>query len=199
MSFLLSAYSSLKFGSDPLSQFSSLPEKFHALSAKTAIPCLGSAAGSDLQFSQLAGKVLLVTNVASLCGYTKKNNQWLSETAQKYSELHVLAFPCGQFNSQEYSDPNEVCSSHLAGLKECKSCFGKSLFLFEKIFINGQQTDPVFGWLRSHSELKSKDSVKPIPWNYCKFVVDKKGEVRGFFKSGDTKEVEECIEKCLAE
>ena len=147
MSFLLSAYSSMKFGSDSISQFKSLPEKFHALSAKTAIPCLGQPAGSVLEFSKLEGKVVLVANVASLCGYTNKNNQWLSGLAKNYSEspLVVVAMPCGQFGGQEYVDDKQICDSHLAGLKECGTCFGKSMLLMEKISVNGPETHPVFG------------------------------------------------------
>ena len=85
------------------------------------------------------------------------------------------------------------------GLKDCKECIGKNLILMEKVEVNGPDAHNLFKFLRLHSPLfeSSSGAVNSIPWNYCKFLVDKNGQVYNFFKMGDTKEVETAIDSLL--
>jgi peroxiredoxin len=187
---LLKMYTNYKSGKEVPA--SNLPGSFFDLSAKCSVPA------KVYNFADLKGKLVLIVNVASLCGYTNSNNQFLAKLAKKHQEdLVVCCFPCGQFNSQEYEDSSKVCDSHMAGLKECKECFGKSVLIFEKVDVNGDSAHDAFKFLKSNSSLFDSKSgkVSPIPWNYCKFLVDRNGQVVNFFASGDMKEVEDAVEK----
>jgi glutathione peroxidase-family protein len=148
-------------------------------------------------------KIVLVVNIASMCGYTAKNNKFIAALAKKYQDhkdFVILAFPCSQFGGQEYSDAKKICDSHMDGLRDCKECIGKNLILMQKVDVNGDTAHPLFKFMRLHSPLldQSSGKVDNIPWNYCKFLIDRQGTVKQFFKSGDLKDVEVAIDGLLA-
>lgn len=193
-----SAYTSVKFGKDKAAGFQDLPAQIYEASANAVLP----SPSHPFPFGELKGKVVLVVNIASMCGYTAGNNKWISSLAQKFADrkdFALLAFPCAQFGGQEHSEESKICSAHMDGLKDCKECWGKDLFLMEKVDVNGDDAHPIFKYLRLNSSLFDDKSgkVASIPWNYCKFLLDKEGNVKGFFKSGDTDNVEQAIENLL--
>lgn len=192
-----SAVTSMKFGKSLASEFQNLPGHFYELSALQL-----TGQNTPVVMSEFKGKVVLVVNIASLCGYTAGNNKFLSSLAQKYSgrsDFVILAFPCSQFGGQEYSETKKICDSHMDGLKDCKECLGKNLILMEKVDVNGDTAHPVFKYLRLNSSLfdEKNGKVSSIPWNYCKFLIDGEGSVKQFFKSGDYKEVEAALSQLL--
>jgi len=193
-----SVYTNLKYGKSLASEFQNLPGHFYEYSA---FPLTGNH--NPVQMLDFKNKVVLVVNIASQCGYTASNNKLLSSLAKKYqdrSDFVILAFPCAQFAGQEYSDSKQICDAHMDGLKSCKECIGKDFILMDKVDVNGATAHNLFKFLRLNSSLfdPASGSVSPIPWNYCKFLVDKNGSVKQFFKSGDMKDVESAIEQLLA-
>jgi glutathione peroxidase len=127
--------------------------------------------GKDVNLADYQGKVVLVVNVASKCGYTKQYTN-LQAVYEKYKDkgLVVLGFPCNQFGGQEPGSEEEI-------QQFCSSKYSVTFPLFAKVDVNGDKTAPLFKAL--------KDS-KPgeIGWNFEKFLINKKGEVVGRYKSG---------------
>lgn len=172
------AKSALGMGGDkPVVRVSS----FYQLQARTA------ENHAPFDFSQLRGKVVLVSNVASKCGLTDSMYKVLGSLAQKYgptNEFVVLGFPCGQFMNQEFKTEEEVCPF----VKGILSKFGeiqdkKHFVLMEKVNVNGPETHPVFSYLKYNSTLyKESDDVNtPIKWNFGKFLIDKEGRVIKYY------------------
>ncbi len=125
--------------------------------------------GSERALSDYQGKVLLVVNTASKCGFTPQY-----EGLEKvYEELHddgfeILGFPCNQFGQQEKGSDSEI-----AGF--CLKNYGVSFPMFAKIDVNGEQAHPLYDYLKKASPgiLGSKG----IKWNFTKFLVGKDGQV----------------------
>nr|UCR61000.1 peroxidase [Aphelinus asychis] len=128
-----------------------------------------SIKGEDVPMEKYKGHVLLIVNVASKCGLTATNYKELNELHDKYAEskgLRILAFPCNQFNGQEPGGPEEICS--FAERKSVK------FDLFEKIDVNGDDTHPLWKYLKKE---KGGTLGSFIKWNFTKFIVDKEGKV----------------------
>lgn len=116
-----------------------------------------------------AGKVLLIVNVASKCGFTNqyKGLQQLHEAFYKKG-LVVMGFPCNQFGQQEPGNEAEIKGF-------CDLNYGVTFPMFAKIDVNGPQADPLFQWLKKNrSGLFGIDAIK---WNFTKFLVGRDGEV----------------------
>lgn len=115
------------------------------------------------------GKVMLIVNVASHCGYTPQY-AGLETTYQKYEKqgLAVLGFPCNQFGGQEPGNAEEIESF-------CKVNFGISFPLMAKIDVNGDAATPLYDWLKA--EAPGVLGTKGIKWNFTKFLIDKTGKV----------------------
>ncbi|PSC72530.1 DEAD-box ATP-dependent RNA helicase chloroplastic isoform B [Micractinium conductrix] len=147
-------------------------------------------AGSEVQMSSLAGKVTLVVNVASYCGYTDANYRGLQEVWDKYHEygLEVLAFPCNQFGAQEPGSAEDI----QAFLKEK---YTPQFTLMSKVEMNGGGQHPVFAWLKSRAPATpGKQQGADIAWNFEKFLVSKSGAVVKRFGSDFTlHEVEKAV------
>ena len=115
------------------------------------------------------GKVLLIVNVASQCGFTGQYAE-LEKLYQVYKDkgLEILAFPCNQFAHQEPGNDSEI-------KRFCQTQYQVTFPLFSKIEVNGDNAAPLFHFLKSQQAglLKSKK----IKWNFTKFLVDKKGAV----------------------
>eukprot|EP00798_Chlamydomonas_sp_ICE-L_P005651 gene5651-8981_t len=133
--------------------------------------------GTVQDLSQFKGKVTLVVNVASECGYTDSNYKGLVETYRKYKKhgLEILAFPCNQFGQQEPKSEAEIKSF-------CADTFGVDFPMFSKVEVNGPNTSPVYQFLKKNLPFNlgggggSGTGQKPeIKWNFEKFVVDQRG------------------------
>lgn len=121
----------------------------------------------EVSLSQYQGKVLLIVNTASKCGFTPQY-QGLEELYQKYSSkgLEVLAFPCNQFGGQEPGSETEIAQF-------CDLNYHTSFPIFSKVDVNGDNAHPVWSFLK-----KSKPGLlgsEAIKWNFTKFLVDRHG------------------------
>jgi len=115
------------------------------------------------------GKVLLIVNTASHCGFTPQY-AGLEALYQRYRErgLVVLGFPCNQFGSQEPGDAEEI-----AGF--CQKNYGVSFPMFAKIEVNGDDAHPLYQYLKKAAPgLLGSEAIK---WNFTKFLVNRQGEV----------------------
>lgn len=150
--------------------------------------------GNEVDLASYQGKVVLVVNVASKCGFTK-HYEPLQAVYQKYNEkgLVVLGFPCNQFGGQEPGTEAEIKSF-------CEDNYSVSFPMFSKIDVNGDNALPLYKYLTSDKlPLKDKGEIK---WNFEKFLINKKGEVVARFRtrtSPDDPEVIKAIEAALAE
>jgi glutathione peroxidase len=136
------------------------------------------------------GKVLLIVNVASKCGYTPQYTG-LEATYQKYKDkgFAVLGFPCNQFGGQEPGTDEEI-------KQFCSSKYQVSFPLFDKIEVNGQNRHPLY------SVLAGKDSPFPgdIRWNFTKFLIGRDGKILNRFDSKvkpDSAELIQAVEAAL--
>lgn len=147
-------------------------------------------AGTDKQLGEYAGKVLLIVNVASKCGYTPQY-KGLEELNQKYGNagLCVLGFPCNDFGAQEPGTNSEIVNF-------CSTKYGVSFELFDKVHAKGSQQHPLYAILTSAVIPKGE-----VAWNFEKFLVSKQGEVVARFPSSmgpDSSELIAAIEAELA-
>lgn len=147
--------------------------------------------GKDTALKEYKGKVILIVNVASKCGFTKQYTG-LEAIQQKYKDkgFTVVGFPCNQFGGQEPGSNEQI--------KEfCSSKFNVTFPLFDKIEVNGAGRHPLY------QLLAGKESPFPgdIKWNFNKFLIGKDGKILARFGSTVTPESEEmtsAIEKALA-
>ena len=147
--------------------------------------------GKEVELGQYKGDVLLVVNVASKCGLTPQYEQ-LEAVYEKYKDkgFQVLAFPANEFGKQEPGSNEQI--------KEfCKSTYDVKFPIFSKIVVKGDGQHPLYAFL-------TKDSKYPgeIPWNFTKFLVNRKGELVARFDpktKPDDEKVVAAIEKALGE
>jgi glutathione peroxidase len=134
----------------------------------------------ERSLSDYRGKVLLVVNVASKCGFTPQY-AGLEALYRKYREhgVEVLGFPCDQFGHQEPGDE--------AAIKRfCLLNYDISFPLFAKIEVNGSHTHPLYKWLKS--EKAGLLGTQAIKWNFTKFLIDRDGHVAKRYSPTDTPE-----------
>jgi glutathione peroxidase len=146
--------------------------------------------GEQQPLDAYAGKVALVVNTASKCGFTPQF-EGLENLHGEYAEqgLVVLGFPCNQFGNQDPGENEEIGAF-------CKKNYGVSFPMFEKIDVNGDGAHPLYQWLREEKGGVLGDAIK---WNFTKFLVGRDGTVIGRY--GSTTEPESIaadIEKALA-
>ena len=124
--------------------------------------------GKELDFSQFEGKVLLIVNTASKCGFTPQF-AGLEALNQKYKDrgLVVIGFPSGDFANQELADGSKA-------EEFCQLNYGVTFQIMKKVHVNGDVADPIFKYLKSQTKglLGSK-----IKWNFTKFLISKNGSV----------------------
>ena len=147
--------------------------------------------GQDASLELYRGKVLLIVNTASQCGYTPQY-KGLEALYKRYKEqgLEVLGFPCNQFGGQEPGGEAEIA-------KFCELNFGVTFPLFAKIDVNGAGAHPLF----KHLEAAAPGILgsKSIKWNFTKFLVDRTGQVKKRFGPRDEpSEIAPAIEAELA-
>jgi glutathione peroxidase len=150
--------------------------------------------GKDVDLAKYKGKVLLIVNTASQCGKTPQYKD-LQAIYEKYKGqgFEVLAFPANEFGSQE--------PGNNAQIKEfCSTRYQVAFPLFSKIVVKGAYIHPLYGYLTS--EKTNPRFAGEIPWNFTKFLVNKKGEVIDRFSPDDNPSSEKVtgeIEKAVAE
>lgn len=120
-------------------------------------------------FADLKGKVVLIVNVASKCGFTPQYKE-LEELNKKYADkdVQILGFPCNQFGSQEPGTSEEIASF-------CSLNYGVTFPVLGKVEVNGSKEDPVYKFLKSKKS--GVLGLNRIKWNFEKFLIDKKGNV----------------------
>jgi glutathione peroxidase len=124
--------------------------------------------GVDQELSAYAGRVVLVVNTASRCGFTPQYEGLQRLHADLADEgFTVLGFPCDQFGHQEPGDEQEIRGF-------CDRTFGVTFPMFAKVDVNGPRAHPLFRWLRSEAGGLLGDRVK---WNFTKFLVGRDGRV----------------------
>ncbi|MDQ5905805.1 MAG: glutathione peroxidase [Pseudomonadota bacterium] len=125
--------------------------------------------GRDISLGDYKGKVLLIVNTASKCGFTPQY-EGLESLHRKYGErgLAILGFPCNQFGAQEPGDAPEIANF-------CSLTYDVSFPMFAKVDVNGDNTHPLFQYLKATKPgLLGTEGIK---WNFTKFLVDRNGEV----------------------
>ncbi|WP_291653936.1 glutathione peroxidase [Clostridium sp.] len=145
--------------------------------------------GKEINMSDYKGKVVLVVNTASKCGFTPQLKD-LEELNKDYKDLgvEILGFPCNQFLNQEPGDNEEVKNF-------CQINYGVTFNIFEKIDVNGSNTHPIYKYLKEQEKgLLTKD----IKWNFTKFLIDKEGNViKRYSPSTSPLKIKNDIEKLL--
>ncbi len=168
--------------------------------------------GKTVPLSELKGKVLVLVNTASKCGFTPQY-EGLEKLYQTYREqgLTVIGFRCNQFAEQEPGTNSEV-------QEFCKLRYGVTFPLSVKIDVRGENADPIFRYLTGHTTfegfgkgvknrtlelmLKTKYGKEfndsSIKWNFTKFLIDREGNIAGRFEPTTTpEEMESAIKECL--
>lgn len=125
--------------------------------------------GDAISLADRLGKVVLVVNTASKCGFTPQYTG-LETLWKQYREsgLEIIAFPCNQFGGQEPGNADEIASF-------CEVNYGLSFPLMGKVEVNGAGTTPLFEWLKA--EAPGVLGSKSIKWNFTKFLVGRDGRV----------------------
>lgn len=167
--------------------------------------------GSEVSLADYRGKVLLIVNTATGCGFTPQYD----ELQKIYDELkdkglEILDFPCNQFGSQAPGDDGEIHSF-------CTGRFGITFPQFSKVEVNGENAVPLFKWLTDNTEFQGfgkspmalmmngiakkmdkdyKNNGK-IKWNFTKFLIDRNGRIVARFEPTDMKNLKSKIEDCL--
>ena len=169
--------------------------------------------GKEVDFADYKGKVLVIVNTASKCGFTPQYDG-LEALYQKYKDkgLVIIGFPCDQFGHQEPGTDEQI-------EEFCRLNHGVTFPLMSKIEVNGANAHPVFQWLKSqagfagfdpnHKLTKILDEMlrkqdpafeknPDIKWNFTKFVISRDGsQVVRFEPTSEPKELAACIEKML--
>lgn len=145
--------------------------------------------GAEQDLSQYEGKVVLIVNTASKCGFTNQY-EGLESLYKEYQDqgLVVLGFPCNQFGEQEKGADAEIASF-------CQKNYGVSFPMFSKIDVNGENTAPLYQELKTQAP--GLLGSKKIKWNFTKFLVNKQGKVERYASTTKPESLKSDIEKAL--
>ena len=167
--------------------------------------------GKELDFAQFEGKVLLIVNTASKCGFTPQF-KGLEELNQKYRDqgLVIIGFPCNQFKEQDPAEDSKI-------EEFCQLNYGVTFQIMKKIDVNGANADPIFEYLKTQAPTeeykglkakaaktlfktisKSVEKDSDIKWNFTKFLISKDGTiVKRYAPTTEPKDFEKDIEEML--
>ena len=167
--------------------------------------------GGEVNLSDYKGKVLLVVNTATGCGFTPQYDE-LQDIYDEFKDkgLEILDFPCNQFGGQAPGDDEEIHSF-------CTGRYGITFPQFSKVDVNGENAIPLFKWLAENTKFEGfgmspmgvmlsgvvKKADKDyknngnIKWNFTKFLIDRNGEIVARFEPTDMKKLKEKIKECL--
>ncbi len=134
--------------------------------------------GAPAPLSDYRGKVLLIVNTASKCGFTPQY-EGLEKLWRDYQDkgFSVLGFPCNQFGAQEPGDAAEIANF-------CSLTYDVSFPMMKKIDVNGPAAHPLYAWLKKQK--KGILGTEGIKWNFTKFLIGRDGEVKARFAPTDT-------------
>lgn len=145
--------------------------------------------GETQNFSEYQGKVLLIVNTASKCGFTPQF-EGLEKLFEQYKQqgLVVIGFPCNQFGSQEPGEADEIGTF-------CQKNYGVTFPMMEKIDVNGKDAHPIYNWLKEQQGGFLTDGIK---WNFTKFLIGRDGQVIDrYAPTTKPEDLKEDIEKAL--
>lgn len=145
--------------------------------------------GKELNFSQFKGKVLLIVNTASKCGFTSQF-AGLEELNQKYKDkgLVIIGFPCNQFANQDPGSDEEIANF-------CQVNYGVTFQMMKKIDVNGDNADPLYKFLKEKTRNILAENIK---WNFTKFLISVDGKkIKRFAPTVKPSRMEKEIEEML--
>lgn len=124
--------------------------------------------GNEVAISKYKGKVLLIVNTATACGFTPQYKE-LQDLYLKYKDrgFEILDFPCNQFGKQAPGSNEDIASF-------CEIKYKTTFQTFAKIDVNGKNTDPLYVYLKQQEKGFLGEAIK---WNFTKFLIDKEGNV----------------------
>tara|TARA_Y100001968_G_C19228004_1_gene653049 strand:+ start:103 stop:582 length:480 start_codon:yes stop_codon:yes gene_type:complete len=147
-----------------------------------------TSTGEKINLSQYNGQVLLIVNVASQCGFTKQySGLQVLQDRYRAEGFQVLGFPCNDFGQQEPGSLKQI-------QEFCSLTYKATFTLFEKVHAKGETTEP-------YTTLNHYPQESDVEWNFEKFLINKKGDVIGRFKSSiepDDPTLKVAIEKALS-
>ena len=138
--------------------------------------------GKTVPLSGFKGKKVVILNVASKCGFTPQYADWEKFYEEHKDKVVVLGFPANNFKSQEPGSSEEIAEF-------CKKNYGVTFPMFEKVSVLGDDQAPLYKWLSTKDMNGWNDKVPT--WNFCKYVINEKGELTHFFASKVKSEDEE--------
>jgi glutathione peroxidase len=148
-----------------------------------------SLQGKEINMKSYRGKVVLIVNTASKCGFTPQY-EGLEALYNKYKDqgFIILGFPCNQFAHQEPGSAEEIATF-------CKSKYGVTFPMFAKIDVNGENADPLYKWLKNVLPGTLDNAIK---WNFTKFLIDQNGNpVKRYGPPTKPESIEKDIETLL--
>ena len=151
-----------------------------------------SLQGKKVNMDVYKGKVVIVVNTASKCGFTPQYEdlEWLYNKYNK-AGLEILGFPCNQFGNQEPGSEKEIAEG-------CIINYGVTFQMFSKVDVNGDKAHPVFIYLKNR--LPGFVFSKKIKWNFTKFLIDREGNpVKRFAPSFKPRQMVADIEKLISQ
>jgi glutathione peroxidase len=135
---------------------------------------VNSLEGEPVTLEQFKGKKIIVLNVASKCGYTPQYADWEKYYTEHQDKVVVLGFPSNDFGNQEPGSAAEIAEF-------CEHNFHVSFPMFEKVQVKGKGQAPVYQWLTTPAQNGWNDQAPS--WNFCKYLINEKGELTHFFAS----------------
>ena len=142
--------------------------------------------GQDLSMAQFKGKKVVVMNVASACGYTPQYADWEKFYEANKDKVVVVGVPCNQFGGQESGSHEEIKAF-------CQKNYGVTFTMLEKMDVKGSSKSPLFTWLTNKAE--NGWNEKEPSWNFCKYLINEKGELMDFYASGIKPDNEEFLKE----
>jgi glutathione peroxidase len=128
----------------------------------------------EINFSKYKGKKVVILNVASKCGYTPQYADWQAFHEKYGKKIVVLGFPANNFGGQEPGSEEDIATF-------CQKNYGVTFQMFDKVDVVGENQVPLYKWL-SDKSLNGWNDKAPT-WNFCKYVVNEKGQLTHFFAS----------------
>ena len=167
--FATSCFDANKVASRPLaiSNVKNMPSSFFQFT-------VNGLDGKPVSLEQYRGKKIIVLNVASKCGYTPQYADWEQYYQSNKDKVVILGFPSNDFMSQEPGSAEEIAAF-------CEKNYGVSFPMFDKVKVKGEGISPVYQWLTDPAQ-NGWNSQEPS-WNFCKYLLNEKGELTNFFAS----------------
>lgn len=144
--------------------------------------------GEEISFEKYRGKKVLIVNVASKCGFTPQYEDLQKMNEEYGDKITILGFPANNFMHQEPGTNDDIATF-------CKENYGVTFQMFEKISVKGDDMAPLYKWL-STKELNGWNDKAPS-WNFCKYLINEKGELVAFYPSAVKPMSDKILEKIL--